>query len=494
MGNPGSKPSETNAQQRVVCGLGIILLLVALTCNEWLLAYVFSPDGVIESSNRVLIWTFDLILGTAGLLLVCSRHRVANLLSAPGRANSFRNACVLLVFGAVCLCIGYAAGRYAVVSYLRRVVSLSLSSRQSPPVASPDSHGNTIDSRSYQEFNRLLDHELAADFQASSYWEPLLEARTVSARQHLSAEVRSKYLKTLEPWPGPKIDLDPEQEHWFSGPEVDASFVRLQTHPGLTLLSVLLVRHDIERSAPALLLLHGMDGGLKSIVSDVDYHHGFGMELARQGFIVLAPLNVASTVDTLNTLYVKSTALGWNLDAISLWQLVRAVDYLHTVDCVDQGHVGVYGVSLGGQQALRLGALEPRLSLVLCSGYFTRRFDWLYKRSSPCATSEPGDTMMNVIRPVDTALYQKSMSFLYHDLNFVGMIQPRFFGVVSGVDDPRYKHAREEFEKVSGLYESIGYPTRARFISFNGGHEVCVLQTLDFLQKWRSSECDDASD
>ncbi len=270
--------------------------------------------------------------------------------------------------------------------------------------------------------------------------------------------------------PGHEADLEPQRTFWFSQDGIDVWLVRLQTHPEVSLLSALLVPDDLDQPTPALLLLHGAGGNLQKVVSDLDYHHGFGMELAQDGFIVLALLRASSTFSALSVLHVWSQASGRSLEAVEVWQLVRAVDYLAALDEVDIDHLGVYGVSQGGQRALMLGALDDRLSLVLVSGYFTDRSTKLFELS-------PAGSLEQI-------LMTPPSPFLWDDLNLVALIEPRFFGVMSGEQEALHDLTAAEFKQVSRLYDHSGHPERADFLVFEGGHEVSVDTIMPFLDKW----------
>jgi dienelactone hydrolase len=58
-------------------------------------------------------------------------------------------------------------------------------------------------------------------------------------------------------------------------------------------------------SGAAIIALHGYDGNLESMIEDVDYHHGMATKLARQGYTVLAPHRVASTIVSRNACKIK---------------------------------------------------------------------------------------------------------------------------------------------------------------------------------------------
>ncbi len=181
---------------------------------------------------------------------------------------------------------------------------------------------------------------------------------------------------------------------------------------------------------------------------------------------------------------MKALAGGWTIESIDLWQLVRALDYLVSIEFVDTKRIGVYGISLGGQHALWLSALDQRISLVVCSAYFCDRFAWLFKRNTPSPSSPPGNRMMEIVWPIDAVEYMDAMAVVLNDLNLIALIQPRFLGIESGKRDPRHKAAEAEFVKVRKLYRHVGYPSRIAFMAFDGGHEISVENVMPFLKKW----------
>jgi hypothetical protein len=187
-----------------------------------------------------------------------------------------------------------------------------------------------------------------------------------------------------------------------------------------------------------------------------------------------------------NTFFIKALASGWNYQAIELWQLVRAVDYLESRSDVDGGHIGVYGISRGGFRSMLLGAVDRRLSLVLTSGQFSNNFARLFRlKSVPYIRSD--DAMLDILGPHAAPLYAPGMAFLFDQLNQVALIEPRFFGVESGIRDPLHREASIEFKKVEQLYEHVGHSERAAFLPFNGAHEVSVANVRPFLKKWTES-------
>jgi len=374
----------------------------------------------------------------------------------------------LMALSFVGLALAYAAGRLNLAHEMRGALTLRIARWASPiPPGPPE---DAAASETWSQLDALLDQRLHGQAMHDSRWGELLATSNPADQQRIVGELRARFLGLLRPWPGPQVDLDPQRQAWFSTDEIEVSLIRLQVYPGLRILCALLEPRGRQTPRPALLVLHGFDGNLQRVVADIDYHHGFGMDLARRGFVVLAPLRVTASVEAQSRFQIKSLAGGWTFEAVELWQLARAVDFLVSLPQVDRHHVGVYGISFGGQHALRLGAIDERLSLVVCSGYFTKRLDWTFNRF-PLTPSHH----VNVL---------PDMGVLLDDVNLVALVQPRFFGVESGTADPRHDAAASAFADVARLYQHAGYPDRARFMAFRGGHETSVATVAPFLEQW----------
>lgn len=61
--------ASSGREGRTSFAIGLILVCVGIVCNEWILAKVFSSDGVLELSTRVKICVFNITLITIGLSL-----------------------------------------------------------------------------------------------------------------------------------------------------------------------------------------------------------------------------------------------------------------------------------------------------------------------------------------------------------------------------------------------------------------------------------------
>ena len=133
---------------------------------------------------------------------------------------------------------------------------------------------------------------------------------------------------------------------------------------------------------PAMLCLHptNVDGKAQTagLVGEPTRHYGH--QLAQRGFVCLIP-DYPSFGDykdydfqqkkpgTDEPLYVSGTMKA-------IWNNVRAVDLLETLNYVDHDNIGTIGHSLGGHNALYTAVFEPRLKCVVTSCGFTAFHDY----------------------------------------------------------------------------------------------------------------------
>ncbi len=112
---------------------------------------------------------------------------------------------------------------------------------------------------------------------------------------------------------------------------------------------------------PAVVCLHG-HGGSRHVVYEADNpYRGFASELARRGFATIAP-----DVGQHQIFEEGRTLMGERL-----WDAMRCVDYLESLREVDPNRIGCAGLSLGGEMAMWLAAMDTRIRAVVSSGFLT---------------------------------------------------------------------------------------------------------------------------
>ena len=90
-------------------------------------------------------------------------------------------------------------------------------------------------------------------------------------------------------------------------------------------------------------------------------YHAFADHLARRGFVTLS-----ADVGQHDVQDRERTLMGERL-----WDLIRVVDYATSRSEVDAERIGCAGLSLGGEMAMWLGAMDPRIRATVSSGFLT---------------------------------------------------------------------------------------------------------------------------
>ncbi len=131
----------------------------------------------------------------------------------------------------------------------------------------------------------------------------------------------------------------------------------------------LLIPKDIKEKRPAIVCLHQtIDIGKASPVGigDAKNRH-IAKELAERGYIVIVPDYPGFgdyKIDVYAMGYASATAKG-------IGNHRRCIDLLETLDEVDSTKIGAIGHSLGGHNALFLGAFDERIKVMVTSCGFT---------------------------------------------------------------------------------------------------------------------------
>jgi len=115
------------------------------------------------------------------------------------------------------------------------------------------------------------------------------------------------------------------------------------------------------RATPAVVCIHG-HGGNRNIVHDPSSpYRGFATALAESGYVTLS-----TDVGQHEVQGAERTLMGERL-----WDLMRVVDLAASRPEVDPRRIGCGGLSLGGEMAMWLGAMDERIAATVSSGFLT---------------------------------------------------------------------------------------------------------------------------
>ncbi len=113
---------------------------------------------------------------------------------------------------------------------------------------------------------------------------------------------------------------------------------------------------------PAVVCIHGHGGNRDVVYDSKSIYGGFAQVLAGQGYVTLsANVGQHDVQDKRNR-----TLMGERL-----WDLIRVVDLAASRAEVDTRRIGCGGLSLGGEMAMWLGAMDTRIAATVSSGFLT---------------------------------------------------------------------------------------------------------------------------
>ena len=235
--------------------------------------------------------------------------------------------------------------------------------------------------------------------------------------------------------------------------------IEIQSTPGRQILVCMGAPADIkDKKFPAVVCIHGHGGNRYSAFEENQtLYHQFGKRLVERGFIVI-------TTDVgQHEVYEKNRTLMGE----RLWDLIRCVDYLETLPFVDVNRIGCAGLSLGGEMAMWLGAMDTRIKATVVCGFLTY-MDQMERNHCMCWKFE------GLREVVD-----------FPDI--YALIAPRALQCQNGEKEPPDQFppslARKAWEEIIPVYEVLGAKDRLELVIHPGGHEVSIEPMLKFLRE-----------
>ncbi|MEX0703497.1 MAG: prolyl oligopeptidase family serine peptidase [Planctomycetales bacterium] len=229
-----------------------------------------------------------------------------------------------------------------------------------------------------------------------------------------------------------------------------------------------------EKPCPGAVAIHGHSGvfpvvGLREAEGKLEEappnHYDYGRDLARRGYIVVAPCmtpfhprepreGYPAGSDRCAVTFVRMQLLGKLLIAENLRDCLWCVEMLAQDARVDAERLGCLGLSYGGRMTMLTTALEPRIRVAAISGAANVMQERIQLRYSCGAQVIPG-------------LLQ------YGDVPEIGsLIAPRpcvwEIGSRDGLIDPNW--ANEAMQRIDRAYRAAGAADNLYVDRFEGGH------------------------
>ena len=254
--------------------------------------------------------------------------------------------------------------------------------------------------------------------------------------------------------------------------------VVLDVWPDVFAWGVLVVPRDMSpgERRPVVVVQHGRNGLPRDTIDrQVSAYNDFGAVLADRGFVVFAPHNLYRGEDRYRWLDRKANTIRATLFSFILGQHERILEWLGTLPFVDADRIAFYGLSYGGETAVRIPPLLETYALSICSGDFNQ---WTRKVA---ATDQPWGFMRTI--EWEMPYWNWGLTFDYAELAY--LMVPRPFMVERGHLDlvGRDQWVAHEYAKVRFLYAQLGLVDRTAIEFFQGAHSINGQGTVAFLHE-----------
>lgn len=290
-------------------------------------------------------------------------------------------------------------------------------------------------------------------------------------RKFFHEEILGRFEDSLLP-PDPRTRKIYNKERW-SGYEVV-----LDVYPELFAWGILLIPKDVKpgERRPVVVCQHGRSGLPALLVEgNSTAYNDMAARLADQGFIVYAPHNLYRGEDRYRFLDKKANTLKKTLFSFIIAQHNQTLKWLATLPFVDDDRIAFYGLSYGGETAMRVPSVLEGYCLSICSGDFG---DWTRKVAD---TFSPR-TFVNSME-WEMPYFNMGNTFSYAEMAY--LIFPRPFMVERGHDDTVQpdEWVAYEYAKVRYLYDQFNLGDKTNIEFFNGGHSMRCEGTFQFLHE-----------
>lgn len=231
--------------------------------------------------------------------------------------------------------------------------------------------------------------------------------------------------------------------------------VEFNTTPGRRIKAVLTIPRAGRPPYPAVVGIHGHGGNRTVVYEDAGSYKAFASALAGRGYVT-----AAVDVGQHEVFEPGRTLMGERL-----WDLKRTVDLLSSLKEVDPGAIGCAGLSLGGEMAMWLAAMDARVAACVSSGFLTV-MDQMERDHCLCWK------FAGLRELVDFA-------------DIYALVAPRPLQCQNGLAEPPTQFivplARRAMREIRPIYADLGAPENVSLVVHGGSHEIDLSALLAFF-------------
>ncbi|HBG26907.1 MAG: hypothetical protein A2Y10_10510 [Planctomycetes bacterium GWF2_41_51] len=296
--------------------------------------------------------------------------------------------------------------------------------------------------------------------------------------------------KQLGPLPQP-VDLNAEIVHEVEGDGLIKRRILIDLEKDMSAAIWLYIpKSAFKKPAPAILCCHGHGQFGKDSVMGItnpyyaqraeeikQFNYDYGLQMAKRGFVTISidwrgfgersEGNIFAGRDECNVNFIKGAILGYNLLAMDIFDGIRCIDYLCSIDFVDSKNIGCMGLSFGGTMTTWITLMDERIKAADIICYSSRLSEFALKYSNFCGSQ---------------------MFFGLYDLCDVpdlhGLIAPRPLLAEVGVNDLCFlsDESLSCCNEVKKIYKAAGVPENYQTDIFEGAHGFAGNKAFKFFE------------
>lgn len=280
---------------------------------------------------------------------------------------------------------------------------------------------------------------------------PLPLFTSLDAWEERKAALRSQILVSagLSPMPE-KTALHPQVFGKLEGRGYTIEKVLIETLPGFYLGGNLYRPVDNRAKHPGILNPHGHweKGRLEN--EPIDSGPAFGISLARQGYVVFA-YDMVGYTDTIQIphRFGNATQRLWSFGplGLQLWDSIRALDFVSSLEDVDPNRIGMAGASGGATQTFLLAAIDDRIQF-----------------------ASPVNMVSAFMQGGDLCENAPGLRINTSNVEIAAMFAPKPMLLVSDTQDWTRNTPLDEFPAIQRIYELYGHGEQVSMVQFDAPH------------------------
>ena len=296
-----------------------------------------------------------------------------------------------------------------------------------------------------------------------------------------SAEAYRRAFATSIGFPAPGVI--PEEPARFErlGEDGIGTYFRayIPVRPGLNTEGIYIVPKGAIGPAPLVIAQHGGAGSPElALFNGGSNYHDMVRGAVKRGFAVFAPQLLFSSpgLATENRRQTdrRLRQVGTSIVALEIAKIMRGIDVLSARPEIDPARIAMVGLSYGGFYTLVTTAMDPRIKVAVCSGYFGIQ-EGRYAKDDLSIASD---------------LEFAGRFTRFRDPDLIALICPRPLQIQAGLDDdPLHRTAGEQFAPLAAAwYERLGLGALFEHRMFAGGHEFNDALAWAFVQNHLQEE------